>query len=187
MKFYTGIGSRNVPKDIYDLMREIGFKLNSMGWTLRSGGADGADTAFELGVIDYTESLDRWPTFNDANIYIPWKDFKHIDERHEDMFINVKNKEALARAEQIASEIHPNWYACSRGAKALHTRNVFQVVGHWDSEYLSKFVICWAPIQGDSVKGGTRTAVELAKLRGIEIFNLADKKSLDKLLKFMEE
>jgi hypothetical protein len=48
-KFYTGVGSRKTPPHILKVMRQLATKLNSDGWVLRSGGADGADTAFEQG------------------------------------------------------------------------------------------------------------------------------------------
>ncbi len=47
MKYYAGIGSRETPNDILDLMYYLATKLRDTGWTLRSGGAKGADTAFE--------------------------------------------------------------------------------------------------------------------------------------------
>jgi hypothetical protein len=48
-KFYTGVGSRNTPTEILTLMTAIAHKLYAMNYILRSGGAAGADTAFELG------------------------------------------------------------------------------------------------------------------------------------------
>lgn len=186
MKFYTGIGSRNTPEDILEIMSDLAFILHKKGWTLRSGGADGADLAFEEGVKRSLVDIDRFPYFYDANIYIPWKNFRVVDDLWKDMYIHVTNKDILKNAEDIASQIHPNWKACSRGAKALHTRNIFQVIGHWYEPFPSKFVICWAPISGESVTGGTRTAVEFAKSLNIEVFNLAEKKSLDRVLKMLE-
>lgn len=47
---YAGIGSRETPRSILDLMTAIARKLEALGYTLRSGGATGADTAFEEGV-----------------------------------------------------------------------------------------------------------------------------------------
>lgn len=188
MKFYTGIGSRNTPANILELMEDIAFKLAEKGWTLRSGGAKGADSAFEKGVIKYCNSvLDEYPNSSHSNIYIPWDSFRDSDENNQDTTLCIKRKFIIKRAEEIASEIHPNWKACSRGAKALHSRNVFQVLGHWDIDYPSKFVICWAPIVGTTVSGGTRTAVELAKSRGIEVFNMADKKQLDRVVKLLDD
>lgn len=56
MKYYAGIGSRNTPADILDLMTHLARRLDSRGYTLRSGGADGADAAFERGAMLDTPS-----------------------------------------------------------------------------------------------------------------------------------
>lgn len=48
-KYYAGIGSRETPKDICDLMTKLADNLAKLGWILRSGGAKGADLAFERG------------------------------------------------------------------------------------------------------------------------------------------
>jgi len=48
--YYAGIGSRKTPPDILALMEACAYKLARYGWNLRSGGAPGADQAFERGV-----------------------------------------------------------------------------------------------------------------------------------------
>lgn len=50
-KFYTGIGARKTPQNILIIMTDIAIKMQSCGYTLRSGGAEGADTAFERGTM----------------------------------------------------------------------------------------------------------------------------------------
>lgn len=47
---YTGVGSRQTPADICKLMTKIASRLEKKNYTLRSGGAVGADSAFEKGV-----------------------------------------------------------------------------------------------------------------------------------------
>jgi hypothetical protein len=47
--YYAGIGSRKTPDDVLEYMTSVATKLNSAGYTLRSGGAQGADTAFAIG------------------------------------------------------------------------------------------------------------------------------------------
>ncbi len=47
MKYYAGIGSRKTPPDILTAMTRLAWSMNIRGYTLRSGGAAGADTAFE--------------------------------------------------------------------------------------------------------------------------------------------
>lgn len=45
--YYAGIGSRQTPDHILELMAELARYLAGKGWILRSGGAAGADQAFE--------------------------------------------------------------------------------------------------------------------------------------------
>lgn len=47
--FYTGVGARKTPDNITSLMYHIAVKMAHLGYTLRSGGAIGADKAFEFG------------------------------------------------------------------------------------------------------------------------------------------
>ena len=50
-KYFAGIGSRKTPQNILELITTIAQVLATKGYTLRSGGADGADKAFESGAI----------------------------------------------------------------------------------------------------------------------------------------
>ena len=148
MKFYTGIGSRATPDDICELMTKVAAKLSRDHWTLRSGGADGADLAFEKGAAN-------------KEIFLPWKGFNG----NESPLYNTK-KEAF----DIAEKAHPNWPACRQAVKKLHARNVHQVLGQ-DLKAPSQFVVCWTP--NAELVGGTRTALVLAQENDIPIFNLA--------------
>ena len=62
-KIYSGIGSREIPYDVEELMVMIGKFLALKGFTLRSGGADGSDISFETG-CDLVNG--------NKEIYIPW-------------------------------------------------------------------------------------------------------------------
>jgi hypothetical protein len=46
-KIYAGIGSRETPRSILDIMSVCASKLEALNYTLRSGHAIGADSAFE--------------------------------------------------------------------------------------------------------------------------------------------
>lgn len=127
--------------------------------TLRSGGAAGADFAFERGC----DSAD-----GPREIYIPWSGFQNRRALRDDRgFVQVgAGPQALALAEQF----HPAWGRCSRGARALHARNGYQVLGrHLDDPVQA--VICWTP-RGQR-GGGTGQALRIAESRGIEIHDLA--------------
>lgn len=156
--YYTGIGSRSTPVDILQRMVKLGSWFSELDWVLRSGGADGADRAFERGVR----------VGKQCDIYIPWKGFA----KHSDNPIIASNIDTWEQAKMIAADIHPAWDKCSDGAKALHARNMYQVLGH-DLNTPSKFVVFYAKeTKSDYVSGGTRTAVELARQYGIPCVNM---------------
>ena len=69
--FYAGIGSRKTPPTIRSLMTKCANQLHNEGFTLRSGGAQGADTAFELGAQLRKEIYLPWRRFNgnDSHLY----------------------------------------------------------------------------------------------------------------------
>lgn len=183
MAYYTGIGSRQTPAAILDMMTKLASFLARDGWTLRSGGADGADTAFHLGVLHYVLATDgvKYP----ADVYIPWNGFNGHQEG--DDFITCANKLSnWPEAEKIAARVHPAWDMCSRGAKALHARNTYQVLGD-NLNQPSKFLVCWAPVDTKGVpKGGTRTAWVLAEENGVECFNLFHESVQQRITRWLE-
>lgn len=178
MKHYTGVGSRETPKDVLKLMFDLAFKLSQEGWVLRSGGAEGADTAFEDGAI---YSLAE----HSPEIYLPWYGYNNLYSTEGLLF--PKFWDNWREAEIIASEIHPAWDKLSEGAKALHTRNCYQVLGK-DLSTPSKFLICWAKeTKGGEISGGTRTAVVLAQQHNIPVFNLWHNDIQSRVEKYLEE
>jgi len=153
-KYYTGIGSRKTPKNIQRVFTELAHYLEELGYTLRSGAANGADSAFEAGVI----------SDDNKQIFLPWRGFNGSTSQLyqvDDIALNY------------AGEIHPDWMRCSDAAKKLHARNVYQVMGK-DYKTFSEFVICWTP-NGNPV-GGTATAINLAKTYKIPVLNLGNPK-----------
>lgn len=166
---YCGIGSRETPEQVCHLMIEIGFGLAQLGWTLRSGGADGADIAFEIGCNQGNGTKE---------IYIPWHGFNQRST-HEPGVIRGANE----YTEEIAAMFHPNWSACSNGAKALHARNVCQVLG-FNRQTPADMVVCWTPNASGS--GGTGQALRMAKHFNIPIFDLARQEAKDQLIQFVK-
>lgn len=178
-RFYTGVGSRETPHDIMIMMTALAYQLNDQGWTLRSGAADGADSAFEKGAdAGLYETL--------KEIYIPWGSFSDRWHGQKGVFcLSRLPKHLVDKANGIASQVHPAFDRLKLGAKKLHTRNVFQVLGQ-TLDNPSKFLVCWAPTDKNGVpKGGTRTAWVLAEREGVECFNLyndADRQRIEQWL-----
>jgi len=64
-KYYAGVGSRETPTQICEFMTDIAKYLESKDYVLRSGGADGADTAFSKGC----SNKDIWTPFDDVPVW----------------------------------------------------------------------------------------------------------------------
>lgn len=160
-KYFTGIGSRSTPKDICEIMSIIPIFLNKdHGYILRSGGAPGADLAFETFLSNDVK-----------NIYLPWKGFND----NKSQLYNV-----TTGAYSIAEKFHPAWKSLSQAGKKLHARNVYQVLGE-DLNTPSDFVLCWTADFCESHEtrsretGGTGTAISIASYFNVPVFNMARK------------
>lgn len=158
---YAGIGARGSPDDILALMRRIAAALARLGWALRSGGAPGADTAFEEGARGASGRI---------GLYLPWRGF---ESRTRDVVLH----QATERARLIVPSFHPTWRSLGRGARALHARNVHQVLGS-TCDNPASFVVCWTPdgatcaAETSPRTGGTGTAVRIASAYCVAVYNL---------------
>lgn len=161
-KYYTGVGARATPIGVLERMSSIAVYLDGFGFKVRSGGANGADSAFE----EYTEN---------SEIFLPWNGFNNKREDKEKYFC-YNNKEPNGEAYEIAKSVVTGLEYRSSGVRLLHTRNVYQVLGH-DLNTPSKFVVCWT--EGGKMVGGTATALRLAEKWNIPICNLAVDKFSD--------
>lgn len=162
-KYYAGIGSRSTPEHIMTLMTKIAEILERKKYILRSGGAVGADTAFENGVTRYKEIFYRhsYSINGEENVY-----YKKSD---------------LSFADKILKEYHPSYKKGGNGiknttAKELLSRNTFQIFGVGEVTENSKFVICYTPDGAETVTtydtGGTGQALRIASDYNIPVYNL---------------
>ena len=164
---YAGIGSRKTPPDDLARMEAVGAILQRQGWTLRSGGAEGADSAFELGA-DRAAREDR--TAARKEIYIPWNNFQQRSAQEPGVILASALPKAH-EAMEMAKRYHPAWERLSHGARLLQSRNTYQILGR-ELDDPSGVVICWT--EGGTIKGGTGQALRIAQDLGIPVLNLGD-------------
>jgi len=171
MKVYTGIGSRETPRDILYIMQDFALELAGRAWTLRSGCAPGADSAFEEGAFSAYFANSRRPK---PELYLPWPRFE--GRRKAVVSLEQPQPEAYSIAEQF----HPAWTKCSPAARSLHARNVHQILGaDVTRPVLSRFVICWT-FRGEG-GGGTGQALRIAHHYNIPIFDLANQADYERI------
>lgn len=147
---YAGIGSRQTPEDICEIMTRFARAAAIDGAVLRTGGALGADSAFMDGCSLPTE----------MELFLPWQGYNG----HRGMLFD---EAALAKAEEVCGSSH--WSRCSQGVRKMHARNMQIILGK-DLNDPVAFVLCWTP-DGREL-GGTGVAIRCAKQHGIEVYNL---------------
>lgn len=142
----AGIGSRQTPMDVLAVMEQVGMMLAMKGIKGRSGGAAGADTAFQRGYAVIAPGLLKvYP--GHIGHYLSWQDH--------------------------ASRFHPAWQNCDETARKLHARNSAIMCGDspMDAPELVNAVVCWT--EGGAITGGTGQALRIAAHYQIPVFNLA--------------
>lgn len=168
-KYYAGIGSRETPHHVLMDMVRLAIIFHSLGYTMRSGGADGADSAFEMGA-DFGNSLNKTLMVY-KEIYLPWHGFNGREEdKMRTIVPQYDNPRLWSTALNLAVDIHPAPHELTKGARSLHARNCYQVLGR-DLNTPVDFVVCYT--DPTYTHGGTRTAVKLALRHNIPVWNLA--------------
>ena len=139
--YYAGIGARKIPEDIRQKMYGFAAQLARAGWTLRSGGADGSDAAFEAGCDS---------ELGKKEIFLPWKGFnKSLSSLYK----------VSPEAEESVEKYHPAPQNLSLAAKRLMGRNYHQVMGPRIGAHSSGVCICYT--EGGKLVGGTSQALRI--------------------------
>lgn len=155
---YAGIGSRETPHVVLAQMTQIASYLAEFGFVLRSGGAPGADTAFELGAPAHLRE-----------IFLPWRGFNGNRSHHYKVPLT---------AMKMGRDIHPRGQYLTPAVTALMGRNCQQILGS-ALHRPAKVVICWTRDGADGLQvltsektGGTGQAIRLAVLNSVPVLNL---------------
>ena len=174
---YAGVGSRSTPDHVLQVMRKVAHRLSELGYTLLSGGAAGADSAFEEGCrlqgcrqSACASEAEKQGCFGKMEIYLPWPGFRHR--------VTLPSAEAF----RVAEAVHPAWTRLNDTTQALMARNSHQILGG-DLRSPVDFVVCWTPDGCESeaarsrTTGGTGQAIALADRWGVPAVNLAGGKA----------
>lgn len=178
-KTYAGIGSRDISKEIEELIYLVGKGLAKEGWHLNSGGATGSDFAFERGCDEVAGT---------KTIFLPWKNFGNKwDRKASSSDIVSPSKNAVRMAKDLFEEFRevdkvkdynpPDWHFL------LFGRNMHQILGENLNRKVCN-VVCYTKDAKDV--GGTRWALRIARKHEIKIYNLGDldtRKRFEKWLK----
>jgi len=134
MSTYTGIGSIKTPPVILALMFRIGAKMADRGHVLRSGGAQGADNAFESGC---RSASGRSEIFRMPN--------KKIQPG------------ILKQSRELGVKFSPQFSAFSKGKQWHLASSGLQVLGEF-LDNPSSGIICYYSDENSGTSTGTRIA-----------------------------
>lgn len=154
---YAGIGSRETPEQILQEMEDIAYRLGKLNFTLRSGGAIGADLAFERGCDKIN---------GDKSIFY--------------------SEDATEESIELALKFHPNPKALKKKGKyvlGLMGRNM-QIISGINLDNNVDFVVCWTKDGKDS--GGTGQALRYCQNINIAIYNLFNDSDVKKLIELID-
>ena len=155
--YYTGVGSRNTPPHILAIMTNLATKLSTNNYVLRSGGAKGADSAFEKGALWY-------------EIY----------------YANDATEKSIALAGQYHPKWNAckDWARKLHGRNAfqvlgddLNTPSSFVICWTKDGAI--------SHAERALTTGGTGTAISIASAHGIPVYNLFRYDHFMKAMKFL--
>lgn len=154
---YAGIGSRETPKHILDMMSDIATLLAIDGHICNTGAALGADQAFANGANKVRGAIE---------LALPWNGYEQswINTLH-NANITIFNSSIHITAAESVKKFHPYASKLSYGAFKLHARNYLILEG-------CGFVICWT-VDGKA-SGGTGQGIRIAESLGIHVYNLHD-------------
>jgi len=158
---YAGIGFRNTPYEIIMHMESVAMKLADVGYTLRSGGANGADEAFERGCRKANGKKE---------IFLP---IRNYNGNPSDLY------QPTDKAMEIAERFHPAWHKCTKIARIFLARNSHIVLGE-NLDQPVDFIVCWT-----EETGGTYQSLRIAKNYDIVVYNL--RYDFDDFSKFLSD
>jgi len=167
---YAGIGARDTPPGALERIEKLAGALARKGYVMRSGGAKGADTAFETGARAAGGSVE---------IYLPWNGFNDRKVNGRDVIAHVTDKHL-----DLAKSYHPAWERLGRGPRNLMGRNASQMLGK-DLDAPSALVVCWT--KNGEVVGGTGQSLRMAMDKGVPVLNLGDPRLRTKSMKDLSE
>jgi len=159
--YYAGIGSRETPGAVCARMQQYGWQFAKHGFTLRSGRAIGADSAFELG-----------------------RDSALMGELARKEIYTADDAKRNPHWLEHAALFHPAWEKCSPYAKLLHGRNSAVILGPYLNGPVD-FVLCWT--KDGKATGGTGQALRVAASKNIPVFNLFDADCEQRLQRWLGE
>lgn len=184
---YTGAGHRQIPAHSAARIHKFAQWMAEGGWAVQTGDAVGSDEAFVQGALMGAARVQATPVtwqqvaaLGVARVMLPWRPSNTTRERFRGAVLHTLDEAREAGLgpridEELKQAMTRTHYAntCAKpGIYRLQARNVMEVLGPC-LDTPGRFLVVWAEPDGvGRVKGGTNTAVQVARNHGIPWLNL---------------
>ena len=172
---YAGVGARRTPDAVLAAMADLAETLGRAGCVLSTGGADGADRAFETGALRTDAPVTVHAPWSGYNGYRPGREAESdIDVRLPGPADGIHGRAYVG----LARRHHPAWERCGRGARALFVRNVAILGGALGGDGVRLpvlAVVAYTPngLADGREAGGTGHTLRVARELGIPAVNVS--------------
>lgn len=171
VKKVAGVGSRTVPEEILELMIRLGRTYTDYGWMWSSGDAYDSDRAFLYGA----ELSDRYQEVG-AQVFLHKDGANNRWVARQPFYYDASTfpADVSTQARTMACQARGGFHGLYESGIALHTRNVYQIHSADLTHTVEALWYYAQPIgkrENEKVKGGTNTAVQLAKEAGVPLRN----------------
>lgn len=185
-RFVAIVGSREAPTEALTMARDLGRALTDRGIAVSSGDADGMDLAgYEGAVTSPSFDLVGARIFlHKSPVHYKTRPPRYADER---IFFNASRFHNWEQAQALAFEARGSFEGLYEGGIALHTRNAYQILLD-DLQSPVGAAVYWARPVGKkgNVKGGTNTAVQLARRFNVPSTNLYTDEGMLKIERYIQ-
>jgi hypothetical protein len=148
-------GTRNPGGTAAEVVSRLASFISRLGYTIRTGGADGVDTAAMRGTVGRLELMLPWATYNEALI-------GKIADSNQDLHVTVYNAMRHPLWTKSVFDLHPKGKTLPRGPFALHARNYGIVDG-------SRLGLAFPNYIGNPNGGGTSQGIRVAKALNVPL------------------
>lgn len=167
-KPYAGTGNRETPPDVLEAFKRLAVELESRGYTLRTGGMEGPEDAFEKAC-------------KKQEIHLPWKGFNDKESKY---------SFTTDQAKELAGKFQPGFDGLKPAMQVFLAKNARILMGK-DLKSPCLFLITWSEDGAETLQertartGHTGHAIAMAATLKIPIFNFGKKDAEARLMQYL--
>lgn len=180
-KIVSVVGSDQVnpESNLGQILSSIFTRLAILGLTLRTSGTDGTEL---IAIQAYKKQLDMGViTPSRVRVFLPWRGYNKTLQPYGECYTTI-SKLNYDLCSNFIRSVHPYWASGTKNMKLLQAKNALIIFGEKLNRPCDFLITVTEKDPQGKIKGVPSSAVELAKVRNIPIFDLAEDDTLDDTL-----